>query len=79
VAAQAFGLEWLISDEKRRGDKAYEQEEQPSDAEEEDDDDAGDTANRRNILYLTMPSEEGLHKLLAMWNRFKAKQTSDPV
>lgn len=78
MAAQAFGLEWLISDEKRRGDKAYEQE-QPSDAEEEDDDeDAGDTANRRNILYLTMPSEEGLHKLLAMWNRFKANRLPTP-
>ncbi|MDO9204145.1 S8 family peptidase [Methylotenera sp.] len=53
LAAQALGLEWLISESS------------------EEDDGAADDELQGQTIYVTMPSEAGLYKLLAMWNRYK--------
>lgn len=69
-AAQAFGLEWLISDRKRSDS---------SDADLEDGADDGDggedsTGGSRHVLYLTMPSTSGLRRLFSMWERYKKNE-----
>lgn len=73
TAAQALGLEWLISDEIRNAVK---------DPDAEDADEAGEEAaagSARNILYMTMPSIGGLKKLLAMWRRFQENRDPTPA
>lgn len=59
VAAQALGLEWLVG--KRKDDDEV--------VESADDDELPG-----KIIYVTMPSVGGLHKLLAMWNRYEKGQ-----
>lgn len=63
LAAQALGLEWLMSDSKDP--------DSPSEEEENDSAKPSSNANKPNILYVTMPSLAGLKRLIAMWNRFK--------
>jgi hypothetical protein len=63
VAAQALGLEWLISDDVRR--LAQEDEDEAAEAGESADAPAA-------LLYLTMPSLQGLKRLLAQWRQFSS-------
>lgn len=47
-------------------------------ADDEDDDLAGATAPKPQALYLTMPSEESLRRLLAQWNRYRRGEGAQP-
>jgi hypothetical protein len=67
-AAQALGLEWLIS-ESKAGDR---------EEDESDQDDRDDGIPPGAWLYLTMPSLKGLKKLLAEWKRYKDNQPPSP-
>lgn len=63
IAAQALGLEWLISHDLRNISQ-----EDADEAEETGPLDVGPAA----FLYLTMPSLRGLKRLLALWRQFAA-------
>jgi hypothetical protein len=65
VAAQALGLEWLISEDLKVND-----DEDADEAGESDVNDVGPAA----LLYLTMPSLQGLKRLLALWRQFAANK-----
>lgn len=69
TAAQALGLEWLISDELREASTDLDAEEAEDEA----------LAGGRHIFYMTMPSIGGLKKLLAMWRRFKDNRAPTPA
>jgi len=59
VAIQAIGFEWLTS-------------EHLSDVSEDEDEPTVESEGQSpKLLYLTMPSLEGLNKLLALWRQFK--------
>lgn len=63
VAAQALGLEWLLTEDTNA---------QPSDQDENEDPGIGDDGiPESKLLYLTMPSERALRQLLAQWNQYK--------
>lgn len=57
IAAQALGLESMLGDRDKSLVAANEDESTPSE--------------RQAFLYVTMPNEEGLDRLIAMWNRYK--------
>lgn len=60
VAAQALGLEWLCSED--------------TEGEDEEPEEVDDDVAPASMLYLTMPSLQGLKRLLALWKRYKDKE-----
>lgn len=59
VAAQALGLEWLLTeDASTQAD------------EDEEEDSADEDVPEPKLLYLTVPSERALRRLLAQWNQY---------
>jgi len=71
VAAQALGLEWLLTEEIAHGDDDPEDEDV---ADEDQDEDLGEA----KLLYLTMPSEQALRRLLAQWKRYRSGEEATP-
>lgn len=72
LAAQALGFEWLTS-LAPRGDEAANSLDEDEDPDEEDE----ASSDKPAILYVTMPSLEGLRRLLASYKRFK--DNGEPV
>lgn len=65
LAAQALGFEWLACLAPSEDGAAEEEDEETE---------SGNVRSGFRTLYVTMPSLEGLRRLLASWKRFKAEQ-----
>lgn len=66
AAAEQLGFEWLTED-------YVGSDPDPVTDDDADQDDAGDADSAMSRLYLTMPTENGMRQLLAMWRRFESK------
>lgn len=66
VAAQALGLEWLLAE--AAGTQVDEDGEEDS---------ADEDVPEPKVLYLTMPSERALRRLLAQWNQYSRGEPED--
>jgi Subtilase family len=73
AVAVELGFEFLVGENRRGLDS-----EEAAEVRGEDQSDSGDERPSGPNLYLTMPSEAGLKKLLARWKKFTNKEPAPP-
>lgn len=75
TAANSLGLEWLTED--LIVDGALLDSDQEVEEEEDEEEGADDKRLLTNTLYVTMPSVQGLQRLIALWNRYSQGERKD--